>query len=160
MKNKVAFELISIIRKTNLIDTIREVYGKINKLNEEKENIWVSLRAQNLKKINDFEKSISDLDENEKKSKSDIFYDSLVDDKSRLKLEDIDRNIQDQYWIGIEKALVILDGHREDFYKFISTYKDMSIKEVENADLELTIGVINEVINDKSFLSLMKLLKK
>ncbi|MDU1540608.1 MAG: hypothetical protein E6902_13445 [Paeniclostridium sordellii] len=160
MKNKVAFELISIIRKTNLIDTIREVYGKINKLNEEKENIWVSLRAQNLKKINDFEKSISDLDENEKKSKSDIFYDSLVDDKSRLKLEDIDRNIQDQYWIGIEKALVILDGHREDFYKFISTYKDMSIEEVENADLELTIGVINEVINDKSFLSLMKLLKK
>lgn len=160
MKNKVAFELISIIRKTNLIDTIREVYGKINKLNEEKENIWVSLRAQNLKKINDFEKSISDLDENQKKSKSDIFYDSLVDDKSRLKLEDIDRNIQDQYWIGIEKALVILDGHREDFYKFISTYKDMSIEEVENADLELTIGVINEVINDKSFLSLMKLLKK
>lgn len=160
MKNKVAFELISIIRKTNLIDTIREVYGKINKLNEEKENTWVSLRAQNLKKINDFEKSISDLDENEKKSKSDIFYDSLVDDKSRLKLEDIDRNIQDQYWIGIEKALVILDGHREDFYKFISTYKDMSIEEVENADLELTIGVINEVINDKSFLSLMKLLKK
>ncbi|SCJ49005.1 Uncharacterised protein [uncultured Clostridium sp.] len=160
MKNKVAFELISIIRKTNLIDTIREVYGKINKLNEEKENIWVSLRAQNLKKINDFEKSISDLDENEKKSKSDIFYDSLVDDKSRLKLEDIDRNIQDQYWIGIEKALVILDGHREDFYKFIATYKDMSIEDVENADLELTIGVINEVINDKSFLSLMKLLKK
>ena len=36
----------------------------------------------------------------------------------------------------------------------------MSIEEVENADLELTIGVINEVINDKSFLSLMKLLKK
>ena len=49
MKNKVAFELISIIRKTNLIDTIREVYGKINKLNEEKENIWVSLRAQKFK---------------------------------------------------------------------------------------------------------------
>lgn len=160
MTNEVALNLISLVRKANLVNTIREIYGEISKLNDKKDKVWISIKSKNLKETNEFEESIKDLSDEEKNIKSSEFYDSLVDSDSRNMLEKINTDIQDCYWMGVNKALLILDTNKDDLYKFISIYKNIDIEEVKNSDLELTIEVIQEVLNDKSFLSLIQLFKK
>ncbi|MGL5479403.1 MAG: hypothetical protein ACRDCB_10225 [Clostridium sp.] len=160
MKNKVAFELINIANKTNIIEVIKQIYDERNECSEKEDNMWLQIRVKNLKKIEEFQNKTKDLDDEIKSVKENEFYNSLVDAKNKEKLNELKKQKEKLMAKSLQKILVILNNNEDEFYKFISVYKDISLVDAANIELDESIEIIKEVIDDKSFLSLMKLLNK
>lgn len=143
MKSDQAFEVIEIVNKLGLVEVIKGLQVKTSKFEREKRKIFTKIRLENADVL---------------KVNPDAFSEIVEDHELSDRLYELNDEIESLNFDLIGCVLARIPHAKQEVYQFISTFKGITVEEVQN-DLNIVVETVKEVMSDPNLQNLFKSLK-